>query len=91
MIGTGAVTIEFYGIPRMRAGRAQLAVSASTLGEVLAEVERVCPGLVGLLQANGGLNPHYLLSIDGQRFVTDLHESLHPGDRLLLLSADAGG
>lgn len=91
MIGAGTVTIEFYGIPRMRAGRAQLAVSASTPWDVLAEVERVCPGLGGLLQPNGRLNPHYLLSIDGQRFVTDLHQSLHPGDKLLLLSADAGG
>jgi hypothetical protein len=32
-----------------------------------------------------------LLSLDGERFVTDLAEPLPPGARLLLLSADAGG
>jgi molybdopterin converting factor small subunit len=85
------VTVEFFGLPRQRAGRAELVVPAGTVAEVLAEVGRRCPGLANLVQADGRLAPHYLLSIDGQRFVTDLHEALRPGDRLLVLSADAGG
>lgn len=87
----GVVTIEFFGIPRQRAGRAELAVPADTVATLLECVERFCPGLHGLRQADGRLAPHYLLSIDGQEFVTDLHQKLRPGERLLLLSADAGG
>jgi molybdopterin converting factor small subunit len=84
------VTVEFFGVPRARAGRAELAVEAATVAEALAAVERVCPGLKGLVRA-GRLAPHYLLSVNGERFVTEGGEALRPGDRVLLLSADAGG
>ena len=86
-----AVIIEFFGIPRLRAGRAELAVPVGTVAETLDCVERACPGLAGLLQADGRLAPHYLLSLNGDRFVTDGSQVLQSGDRLLLLSADAGG
>jgi hypothetical protein len=85
------VIVEFYGVPRLRAGRAELAVPGGTLREVLAEVERLCPRLAGLVRAEGRLSPHYLLALDGRHFVTDLGQSTKPGDRLVLLSADAGG
>jgi hypothetical protein len=85
------VTVEFYGIPRLRAVRAQLAVGGGTLREALAVVERTCPGLAGLVGPDGRLDPHYLLSIEGQRFTADLGEPVQSGERLLLLSADAGG
>lgn len=85
-----SVIIEFYGIPRRRAGQAELRVCARTVAEALAAVENTCPGLGGLVTA-GRLLPHYLLSLRGQRFVTDLEHPLRCGDRLLLLSADAGG
>jgi hypothetical protein len=85
------VTVEFFGIPRQRAGRAELTVPPSTVAELLAHLEQTCPGLKGLKQGDGRLSPHYLLSLDGQRFVTDVQEMLRPGDRLLVLSADPGG
>lgn len=85
------VTIEFYGIPRARAGRKELVVSAATAGQALAAVARECPNLANIFRSDGRLAPHYLLSLDGQCFVTDLAQTLHSGDRLLLLSADVGG
>jgi molybdopterin converting factor small subunit len=85
------VTVEFYGIPRQRAGRAELTVAAVTTAEVLAAVEQARPGLSDLRRPDGRLAPHYLLSVEGRQFVTDLSEVLQPGARLLLLSADAGG
>jgi len=85
------VTIEFYGIPRARAGRKDLVVCAATAGDALAEATRQCPDLAELLRPDGGLLPHCSLSLDGKSFVTDLGHALRPGDRLLLLSADAGG
>ena len=84
------VTVEFYGVPRLLAGRAELTVPPGPLGEVLAAVERACPRLQGLVQ-EGRLAPQYLLSLDGREFVTELSRELAPGTRLLLLSADAGG
>jgi molybdopterin converting factor small subunit len=85
------VTVEFYGMPRARAGRAELTVSASTAGEALEAIATACPALAHVRQPNGRLAPHYLLSLDGERFITDLAQPLRTGDRLLLLSADAGG
>jgi hypothetical protein len=84
------VVIEFYGIPRQRAGRAELTVCADTPAEALAGVERACPDLHGLLEG-GRLVKHFRLSVDGKHFVTDLQQPLEEGTRLLLLSADAGG
>ena len=90
MAEPGQVTVEFYGIPRQRAGRAELAVPAGTVADLLAAVERACPGLAGLAR-DGRVSPHYLLSLDGRRFLTDLRQGVEPGERVLLLSADAGG
>jgi molybdopterin converting factor small subunit len=85
------VTVEFYGVPRARAGRKELAVRAATAGDALDAVGERCPALGGLRTPEGRLAPQYLLSLEGERFVTDLAEPLRPGARLLLLSADAGG
>jgi molybdopterin converting factor small subunit len=87
----GLVTVEFFGVPRQRAGRSELTVAAGTIGELLERIEETCPGLAGLRRPDGGLAAHYLLSIDGRRFVSDVGQALRPGDRVLLLSADAGG
>jgi len=84
------VIVEFYGVARLLAGRAELTVRPGPLSEVLAAVERACPRLRGLVE-KGRLAPHYLLSLDGREFVTELSRNLAPGTRLLLLSADAGG
>jgi hypothetical protein len=91
MMAQSEVVVEFFGVPRWRAGRGELRVGGGTLAEVLASVQNACPGLAGLVGADGRVAPHYLLSVDGQRFVTDLTEAIGTGERLLVLSADAGG
>jgi hypothetical protein len=58
---------------------------------VLAAVARSCSGLRQLVSPKGELAGHYLLSVEGQRFLSDLNESIPPGMHLLLLSSDAGG
>jgi molybdopterin converting factor small subunit len=85
------VTVEFFGIPRQRAGRGELTACAGTAAAVLAEVEASCPGLQGIVTPEGSLAKHYLLSLNGEEFIKDLRQELKPGVRLLLLSADAGG
>jgi hypothetical protein len=89
--GAGLVTVEFYGVPRQRAGCAELTVRARTVAELLEAVERACPGLAGLRRPDGRLAAHYLLSVEGRQFVSDVCLELRPGERVLLLSADAGG
>jgi molybdopterin converting factor small subunit len=86
-----AVTVEFFGVPRQRAGRAELIVLADTVADLLDAVEHACPSLRGLRRDDGRLSAHYLLSLDGAAFLSDLKHPLHAGDRVLLLSADAGG
>jgi hypothetical protein len=85
------IIVEFFGVPRLRAGRATLPVRAASVRQALAAVAVACPRLEDLLGADGRLVSHYALSLDGQRFVTDLDELLRPGEHLLILSADAGG
>jgi hypothetical protein len=86
-----AVTVEFYGIPRQRAGRGELTVTAGPMADVLAAIQIACPMLVGLVDNQGHVAGHYLLSLNGEYFVSDLGHTVKPGDRLLVLSADAGG
>jgi hypothetical protein len=86
-----AITVEFYGIPRQRAGRAELAVQADSIAELLRCVQLACPGLDDLVEANGKLSPRYLISIDGMHFIMNERQRLEPGARVLILSADAGG
>lgn len=88
--GGQSVTVELFGMPRHRAGVAELTVMARTVGDLLEAVARDCPGLAGLVES-GRLAPQYLLSINGQRFVSNLSAVLHASDRVLLLSADVGG
>jgi hypothetical protein len=83
--------VELFGLARARAGRPSVAVTAATVGEALAAAVAACPGLGGLLGPGGRPAPHYLLSLDGERFVSDLAAPLREGERLLVLSADAGG
>ena len=85
------IVVEFLGIPRLRSGRADLAVEASNAREAMLAVAARCPLLRDLAQEPGKLPRHYLLSLDGQVFLEDLTKPLQAGSRLLLLSADAGG
>ena len=85
------VTIELFGIPRQRAGIAEMTVTACTIADALQQLATSCPNLDGLFQKNGTLSPHYLLSINGARFAGQLQEMLPSHARLLLFSADAGG
>jgi molybdopterin converting factor small subunit len=82
--------VEFLGIPRERAGLSQLEVEASTLGQLLGTLAVRCPALRELMTAEG-LHPSIVANLNGDAFVSDLKTPLAQDDRLLLLSADAGG
>jgi molybdopterin synthase sulfur carrier subunit len=85
------IVIEFYGVPRLRAGTRRLRLEASSLGQALLELGRVCPALEDTVVRQGMIHEAYKLSLNGERFVSDPQTPLTEGDVLLLLSADVGG
>jgi len=82
--------VEFLGIPRERAGIAEVEIDATTLGDVLGILAARFPAFRELI-TGGGLHPAVAANLNGDLFVSDPQTRLHADDRLILLSADAGG
>ena len=85
------VTFEFFGLARRRSGCDTLQVEARTVGAALVALETACPALSGSVLEAGGISPHYRLSLNAREFITDPERVLEDGDRLIVLSAEAGG
>jgi molybdopterin converting factor small subunit len=85
------IEIEFYGVPRLRAGTSRLRLEAASVGQALRELGRTCPALEDTVLRQGMVHEAYKLSLNGERFVTDPQTPLSEGDVLLILSADVGG
>ena len=85
------IRVEFYGIPRQRAGVDHVTVEASTLGEALAAAGRKLPTFADACLAGNRLQPGYLANVNGERFTTNSTTRLGPDDVVLVLSADVGG
>ncbi len=82
--------VEFLGIPRERAGIAEVEIDAATLGQALAALAARFPALRELITADR-LHSSIAANLNGDVFVSDPATSLAADDHLLLLSADAGG
>jgi molybdopterin converting factor small subunit len=82
--------IEFYGVPRERAGVDDLHVDAATLGQALDTLAARCPRLAEFING-GALHPAFAVNLNGDAFVSDPLTPLADSDHLLILSADAGG
>jgi molybdopterin converting factor small subunit len=82
--------VEFFGVPRERAGISELEVHADTLGQLLGTLARQMPSLSEIIQDHR-LHPAFVANLNGDRFVTDPKTPLRADDSVLILSADAGG
>lgn len=82
--------IEFFGVPRERAGVTDLQLDAATLGQALDTLALRCPRLAEFI-SRGALHPAFAASLNGDVFVSDPATPLADTDHLLILSADAGG
>jgi len=82
--------VEFLGVPRERAGIAELDVQADTLGRLLGTLATQMPGLSELIAVDR-LHPSLVASLNGDRFISDPETPLRDEDCVLILSADAGG
>lgn len=82
--------MEFLGLPRERAGVAELELQADTLGELLTGIADRIPAF-GELVAGEQLRSSFVANLNGDRFVSDPGTRLQDEDCVLILSADAGG
>ena len=82
--------VEFLGVPRERAGVAELDVQANTLGGLLGRLALQMPGLAELI-VEDRLHPSLAASLNCDRFISDPETPLGDRDCVLILSADAGG
>jgi molybdopterin converting factor small subunit len=82
--------VELLGVPRERAGVAELELQADTLGQLLVALAVRFPSLADLIIADR-LQPSPVANLNGNRFVSDPRTQLKEGDSVLILSADAGG
>ena len=85
------ITIELFGVPRLRAGTGLVRLEAVDVGSALRGLASACPTLDGSVLLDGQVHPAYKLSLNGDRFVTEPATGLLDGDVLLLLAADVGG
>jgi molybdopterin converting factor small subunit len=90
-----SIRVEFYGIPRSRTGvesaKIDIGDDGAPFSQVLAELATQFPEFAADCLCNAALRKEYTASIDGERFVNDPSELLHPGASLLIMSTDAGG
>lgn len=82
--------VEFFGVPRERAGLSKLEVQADTLGHLLGTLAVRIPALGNVLNVDG-LHSAFVANLNGDRFVSDPATPLNENDCILILSADAGG
>jgi molybdopterin converting factor small subunit len=82
--------VEFLGIPRERVGVSELVVEAETLGHLVRTLGERFPALGELITADR-LHPSVAANLNGDAFITDPQTRLVQTDRVLILSADAGG
>ncbi|MEP7353535.1 MAG: MoaD/ThiS family protein [Acidobacteriota bacterium] len=82
--------VEFFGVPRERAGVSALEVQADTLGQLLGALAARIPSF-GDLIGSDRLHPSFVANLNGDQFVSDPGTPLRESDCVLILSADAGG
>jgi molybdopterin converting factor small subunit len=82
--------VEFLGVPRQRAGVAELVVEAGTLGQLLETLSDRLPSLSDLIVGNR-LQSSFVANLNRDEFISDPGTPLRADDYVLILSADAGG
>jgi sulfur-carrier protein len=82
--------VELLGLPRERAGVAELELEADTLGQLLTALAIRFPSFNELIAVDR-LRPSFTANLNGDRFISDPATRLRESDSVLILSADAGG
>jgi molybdopterin-guanine dinucleotide biosynthesis protein A len=91
-----SVTVELFGVPRLLAKTKAVPLPLpqdATLSHVLSALAERHPVLVGrvITPDGNGLSSGYACNINGLDFVRNPRAKVNPGDKIFILSADAGG
>jgi molybdenum cofactor guanylyltransferase len=89
-----SVTVELFGVAGMVAKTQSVALGLpqeATLAHVFSALAEKLPALVGRVIDSAGLLSGYTCNINGLEFVRVPSTPIHSGDKVLILSADAGG
>jgi len=89
-------TVELFGVARLVANTREVPLSlppAATLSHVIAALAERLPVLVGRVISpdRSGFVPGYACNVNGLDFVSTPAATVNAGDRIVILSADAGG
>ena len=89
------IHVEFFGIPRARAGVASHSVelpgTVASLADVLSVLTERLPEFAAACLQKDRLRPGFVASVDGGTFGRQLDMLIRDGQTLLILSTDAGG
>lgn len=89
-----SVSIELFGVPRMLAKTKSVSLDlaeGATLAQVLLALAEKLPMLAGRVINAGSLISGYTCNINGLDFVRTPNARVRSGDKIFILSADAGG
>jgi molybdopterin-guanine dinucleotide biosynthesis protein A/molybdopterin converting factor small subunit len=89
-----SVSVELFGVARLLAKTHTLSLTlarGATLADVYAALAEQLPVLFGRVINHAGLTSGYSCNINGLDFVRAPDTKVNSGDKILLLSADAGG
>ncbi|NBR04562.1 MAG: hypothetical protein EBT92_02215 [Planctomycetes bacterium] len=87
----GFITVEFLGIPKLKAGVPFCQVPAGSLSSIINNLKNQFPRLSEELMSSPSGKSHVLYSLNGDYFLHDPDTILLEGQQLLIISADAGG
>lgn len=90
-INRGFITVEFLGIPKLKAGVSFCEVPTGSLSSVIDHLTKQFPRLALEFLPSPSGKSHVLYSINGDYFLNDPDTILVEGQQLLIISADAGG
>ena len=90
-ITPGFITVEFLGIPKLKAGVSFCKVPAGSLSSVIDYLKNQFPRLSQEFLHSPSGKSHVLYSLNGDYFLNDPETILLEGQQLLIISADAGG
>ena len=90
------VTVELFGVARLLANTKEVSLSlpqAATLSQVCQALALEHPVLLGRVinPDRSSLSSGYACNINGLEFVKNPNARINPGDKVFILSADAGG
>ncbi len=89
-----SVSVELFGVARMLTKTRSVSLDlnhGATLAEVFSALAEKLPALVGRVLGSEGLINGYACNINGLNFVRTPDARIRSGDKIFILSADAGG